>query len=297
MSGALDWQSDGRDWPLREHSRFVRVDPLVWHVQRLGQGPAVLLIHGTGASTHSWRDVAPILAERFTVLNLDLPGHGFTRGRLPTGLALPGIARALAELLAAEALEPVVVAGHSAGAAVAVQLALDGATRAHVAALCPALRPYGGEASGMMSSFAKLLFANPVTPWLAASVARFAVDTGSFLAKSTGSQIDRRGVQLYGRLFGSPAHCAGAIGLMADWELEGIAAALPRLPVPMTVIHGERDAAVPVGEGREVAAISNGRFVGLAGLGHLAHEEDPARAAELIAELATAPAAPRGESG
>jgi magnesium chelatase accessory protein len=287
LSGALDWQRDGRDWPLREHSRFVRSGPLIWHVQRLGEGPAIVLIHGTGASTHSWRDVAPILAERFTVLNLDLPGHGFTRGRLPTGLALPGISRALADLLAVEGIEPVVVAGHSAGAAVAVQLALDGATKAHVAALCPALRPYGGEASGMMSSFAKLLFANPVTPWLAAGVARFAVDTGSFLQKSTGSRIDRRGVQLYGRLFASPAHCAGAIGLMADWELAGIAAALPNLPVPMTVIHGEKDAAVPVKEGREVAEISGGRFIGMTG-GHLAHEEEPARAAELIAELAGA---------
>ncbi len=297
MSGALDWQRDGRDWPLREHSRFVASGPLVWHVQRLGQGPAILLLHGTGASTHSWRDVAPMLAERFTVLSLDLPGHGFTRGRLPTGFALPGIARAIAELLAREELAPVAVAGHSAGAAVAVQLALDGAMRAHVAAFCPALRPYGGEASGVMSSAAKLLFANPVTPWLAAGFARFGVDTGKFLARSTGSQIDRRGVQLYARLFASPAHCAGAIGLMADWELAPIAAALPALPVPMTVIHGERDAAVPVKEGRDVAQISGSRFLGLAGLGHLAHEEDPARAAALIADVAGAPARAAGEAG
>lgn len=286
MSGELDWQRDGRDWPLREHSRFVRSGPLAWHVQRLGEGPAILLIHGTGASTHSWRDVAPKLAESFTVIAVDLPGHGFTRGRLPTGLQLPGIARALGALLRAEGVEPVVAAGHSAGAAVAVQMALDGQSRAHVAALCPALRPYGGEASGIMSSFAKLLFVNPVMPWLAAGVARFAVDTGKFLEKSTGSKLDRRGIELYGRLFESPAHCAGAIGLMADWELGPIAAALPNLPVPMTVIHGERDAAVPVGEGREVAAISGGRFVPMAGLGHLAHEEDPAAAAALIAELA-----------
>lgn len=289
MSGQLDWQRDGRDWPLREHSRFVRSGALVWHVQRLGSGPAILLIHGTGASTHSWRDVAPILAESFTVLSLDLPGHGFTRGRLPTGLALPGIAQALAALLDAEGVRPVVIAGHSAGAAIAVQLALDGATDAHVAAFCPALRPYGGEASGMMSNAAKLLFANPVTPWLAAGFARFGVDTAKFLARSTGSTIDRRGVALYGRLFASPAHCAGAIGLMADWELAPIAAALPNLPVPMTVIHGDRDAAVPVKEGREVADITGGRFVGLAGLGHLAHEEAPEEAARLIAELAPAP--------
>lgn len=285
MNGQLDWRTDGRDWPLRAHSRFVGVGPLTWHVQRLGEGPAVLLLHGTGASTHSWRDVAPLLAERFTVLAVDLPGHGFTRGRLPTGLQLPGIAAALGELLAAEAVEPVVTAGHSAGAAVAVRMAIDGIATGSIAAFCPALRPYGGEASGLMSSAAKLLFVNPVTPWLAAGFARFGVNTGRFLEKSTGSTIDRRGIELYGRLFASPGHCGGAIGLMADWDLAPVAAALPALPVPMAVIHGDRDAAVPVGEGREVAAISGGRFVPLAGLGHLAHEEDPAAAAALIAEL------------
>jgi pimeloyl-ACP methyl ester carboxylesterase len=64
----------------------------------------------------------------------------------------------------------------------------------------------------------------------------------------------------------------------------------------MTVIHGARDAAVPVREGREVAAVSGARFVELTGLGHLAHEEDPAGAAELIAELAPAPVEAAGES-
>lgn len=288
MNGALDWRTDGRDWPLRDHSRFVRRGPLTWHVQRLGDGPAVLLIHGTGASTHSWRDVAPRLAERFTVIAVDLPGHGFTRGRLPSGLALPGIARALGDLLDAESVRPVVTAGHSAGAAIAVRMAMDGLGPGHIAAFCPALRPYGGQAAGLMSSFAKMLLVNPVTPWLAASFARFGVDTGRFLARSTGSRIGGDGVALYARLFGSPAHCAGAIGLMADWDLAPVAAALPSLPVPLTVIHGDRDAAVPVGEGREVAAVSGARFVAMSGLGHLAHEEAPADAARLIAELAEA---------
>ena len=48
------------------------------HVQRLGRGPSMLLLHGTGASTHSFRDLLPALAEHFDVLAPDLPGHGFT---------------------------------------------------------------------------------------------------------------------------------------------------------------------------------------------------------------------------
>ena len=52
--------------------------PIRWHVQRMGAGPALLLLHGTGAATHSWRALAPLLAEHFTVVAPDLPGHGFT---------------------------------------------------------------------------------------------------------------------------------------------------------------------------------------------------------------------------
>ena len=63
---------------------------LRWHVQMMGTGPQVLLLHGAGAATHSWRDVAPLLARDFTVIAPDLPGHGFTdtpRGRrlIPKG--------------------------------------------------------------------------------------------------------------------------------------------------------------------------------------------------------------------
>ncbi len=49
-----------------------------WHVQQMGQGPKLLLLHGTAASTHSFRALAPLLAPHFTLLIPDLPGHAFT---------------------------------------------------------------------------------------------------------------------------------------------------------------------------------------------------------------------------
>lgn len=74
----MNWDHDGRDWPNREHSRFVEAAGLRWHVQQMGRGPVLLLLHGTGASTHSWRALMPLLAAEFTVVAPDLPGHGFT---------------------------------------------------------------------------------------------------------------------------------------------------------------------------------------------------------------------------
>jgi len=58
----LTLEADGADWPNRAASRKLRAGGVDWHVQILGRGPTLLLLHGTGASTHSWRDVAPLLA-------------------------------------------------------------------------------------------------------------------------------------------------------------------------------------------------------------------------------------------
>ena len=126
MTGALAWDRDGLDWPNRDASQFVVAQGIKWHVQRLGSGPAILLLHGTGASTHSWRDLAPILADRFTVLAPDLPGHGFTRSLPRQRMTLPGMARAVAGLLQNLGVAPALVAGHSAGAAILARMSLDG---------------------------------------------------------------------------------------------------------------------------------------------------------------------------
>lgn len=66
------------NWPHRDCSQFIEAAGLSWHVQRMGEGPALLLLHGTAAATHSWAGLMPLLARRFTVIAIDLPGHGFT---------------------------------------------------------------------------------------------------------------------------------------------------------------------------------------------------------------------------
>lgn len=280
----LDWRTDGRDWPLAEHSRFVEAGGLRWHVQRLGEGPQLLLLHGTAASTHSWRDAVPLLADRFEVIAIDLPGHGFTRGYLSGGLTLPSVAQAVAGLLAAEAFAPALLVGHSAGVAIAAQLMLEEDVVAPVVAFAPALRPMGGAAAPFFSGVARMLLANPFTSFVTAGVARHVVDVESFLKRSTGSSIDRRGVALYARLFASPGHVEGALRLMADWDLAGVEAALDALPAPLTIAHGDRDAAIPLSEARTVAKLADAALEVLPGLGHLAHEERPDLAARIIAQ-------------
>jgi magnesium chelatase accessory protein len=281
MSDRPVWEVEGRDWPNRGASRFVTVGGTHWHVQVAGTGPVMLLLHGTGAATHSWRGMLSLLAEHFTVVAPDLPGHGFT-ARGPQ--ALPSMAKALAALLGELDLKPTIIVGHSAGAAVGLRMVLDGLVDAKaVVGLSPALLPFPGLAAKLFPTMAKLLFVNPFAPHIFARMAGPTREVARFMLKSTGSQLDGDGVGYYARLFRKPGHIAGTVGMMASWDLEPLKRDLPGLKVPLLVIHGDGDTAIPLIKAREAAAlVPDARFEVLSGLGHLAHEEVPERVAEMI---------------
>lgn len=285
MSRAPDWERDGRGWPNREHSRFVRAAGIRWHVQRWGQGPVVLLVHGTGAATHSWRDLGPLLARRFTVVAPDLPGHGFTR-TLPDGLSLPAMAEALRALLRALDVGPDLVVGHSAGAAILLRMSLDGFIAPKgVVSLNGALQPFRGGLSEVFSPLAKLLFVNPLVPRLFAwGAGEAAVER---MIRDTGSTIGPEGVALYARLVRNPGHIAGALGMMADWDLKPLVRDLPRLACPLLLVVGTKDRAIPADDALAVRErLPGADIVRLPGLGHLAHEERPEEVAAVVERFA-----------
>lgn len=75
--------------------------------------------------------------------------------------------------------------------------------------------------------------------------------------------------------------------MMADWDLAALARDLPRLVPPPLLIHGSADAAIPLRNATEAAGMIPGaRVTPLAGLGHLAHEEQPEQVAALIRQFA-----------
>lgn len=282
----LTLERDGADWPNRASSRMVAAGGLDWHVQSMGEGPTLLLLHGTGASTHSWRDLAPLLAQRFRVVALDFPGHGFTTSRGAHTQSLPGMTRAVAALLATLDVSPVIVIGHSAGAAVAARLALDEAIAPQrLIALNGALTPFEGVAGRLFPGLAKALFLNPFTPrYFAWSADRAAVKR---LLDGTGSTLDARGLAFYERLMRNPSHVNGALSMMAHWDLHALNRDLPNLRQPIDFVVAENDRTVPPGGARRLAAqLPQSQVHSVPGLGHLAHEEAPALFARLIFDLA-----------
>ena len=284
MAAALDFDRDGRDWPNRDASRFVDAGGLRFHVQIMGSGPALLLVHGTGASTHSWRDVMPRLAERFTVIAPDLPGHGFTRFASARDLSRHGMAHALGGLLRVLDYTPMRAVGHSAGAVILLELVSKKLSAIpDLISLNGAFFPVSGLGGQFFSPLAKLITAFGFVPKLFSSMAdKKSVER---LLRDTGSEIDARGIALYQRLFSSEAHVAGTLKMMAEWKLGDTEEQLRVLQARLHLVKSLGDRTVPPAMAdRAAALVPHPHLITIPRLGHLAHEEEPELAARIIAD-------------
>ena len=287
MGAKLSWSVDGSDWPNRAASQFIAAAGYRWHVQTMGEGPIALLAHGTGAATHSWRALAPLLSRHFTVVAPDLPGHGFTETPGAHRLSLPGMAQDLAALCRTLAIRPEVAIGHSAGAAILARMSLDHLIEPKlIVSLNGAFLPFGGVAARFLSPLAKAMTFNPLVPHMFAWRGRDPAAVHR-LIEGTGSTIDAAGERYYGRLVGNPGHVAAALQMMANWDLHPLVRDLPKLEPNLLLIAASGDRAIPPDVARRVRELApHVRMELMSGLGHLAHEEAPDKIAALIVAAA-----------
>jgi len=282
----VNWEKMRATWPHAEASRFVTLRPHRWHVQVLGaaNGPDIVLLHGTGASAHSWRDVAAILATKARVIVPDLPGHGFTRLGTRTRSGLDEMAADLGSLIADQGWAPHLIAGHSAGAALALRLAgLLEAPPAGILGVNAALGNFRGMAGWLFPAMARALALNPfAAPLFARGGASEALVER--VIGATGSTLDAQGRALYRALLSDRDHIDGTLAMMARWRLDGLLADLPAIGLPALLLTGSADRAVPPATSEEAARLMpRARHEDWPGHGHLLHEEDPTRTAGRIA--------------
>ncbi|MFM7404314.1 MAG: alpha/beta fold hydrolase BchO [Erythrobacter sp.] len=279
----LEWSREGLIWPHRTASNFVALGRARWHVQRMGAGKPLLLLHGTGASVHSWRGLMPLLAQSHDVIAPDLPRHAFTTGHDAYALSLPAMAGEVAALLKTLAIEPAAIIGHSAGAALALQLALDHGFAGPIVGLNAALRPFPGPLAQIFPAVAKVLFVNPLVPRIFTSTVDLSGGAERFLWRSTHSRVDPQGLACYRTLFKHPGHAGGALAMMANWDLPSLRERMGDIANPMLLVHGANDPAIPLAWAHDVHGwLPHAQLDVLPGLGHLAHEEAPEMAAAQI---------------
>jgi len=275
----MDWSRDMPDWPLHDLSRRIAHRSHQWHVQETGQGPTILLLHGAGSTTHTWRDMLPRLADAYHVVALDLPGQGFTRAGANTRFGLQAMTEDISALCTAQGWRPYAVIGHSAGAAIALNLA----GRANpipgeppkIVGINAALGHFEGIAAWLFPLFAKILAFNPLSSY-AFTIGGPQNARARRLIESTGSTLPQESIALYARLLADRSHVDGTLQMMAQWNINPLLENMSGIAAQCLLLTGENDTAVaPKVSHAARRSLPNAELVSLPRLGHLAHEEDP----------------------
>jgi pimeloyl-ACP methyl ester carboxylesterase len=248
---------------------------------RLGQGPPVVLVHGTPWSSWTWRRVARRLAERFTVYVFDLLGFGASDRRPGQDVSLAAHGRRLAELLDFWDLERPAVVAHDIGGAVTLRAHL--VHRRPMAALAlvdvVALGPWGSPFFRLVRDHDAVFEQLPAA--IHEGVLRAYVGTAQ--SRPLGRDLEDALVSPWLGPVGQSAFYR-QIAQADERHTEEIEPLYGRIAAPTLVVWGEDDPWIAAERGRELARrIPGARLELMPAAGHLVQEDQPEELARLLA--------------
>ncbi len=244
-----------------------------------GRGGPVLLIHGIGANSYTWRHLAPVLAANHRVIALDLKGYGRSDKPLDEQYSLYDQANLVADFMRRRHLRDVTLVGHSFGGGIALVLALDGdpEIRRRIARLVLIdTIAYQQE----LPVFFELL-RTPVVGKVGPAMVPPELQARAALrmAYLDDSKITSRDVAAYAR----PLYSRGAKHALRQTAKQIVPADLPSLSErykilrkPTLVLWCHQDKIVPVAIGKRLhSELPNSELRVIRGRGHLPQEERP----------------------
>jgi pimeloyl-ACP methyl ester carboxylesterase len=263
--------------------RYVTIHGYRRAYVKAGSGPALLLIHGIGDSSDSWRPVFEQLARHYTVIAPDLLGHG--RSEKPRAdYSVAGFANGMRDLLSVLEVDRVTVVGHSLGGGVAAQFAYQFPDR------CERLVLVGSGGVGRTVSPLLRVAAVPgieiLMPFLGLPPIRFASRIGAELLRLFDTALGRDAEEIMA-VFDALPNTEARMAILrtlrssVDWNGQVITMvdrAYLAEGVPTLIVWGRRDAIIPLGHGRLIHAVMPGsQFEIFDEAGHFPHHTDPAR--------------------
>lgn len=255
-----------------EDSGFLTLQGMLVHYRRTGKGIPILLLHGTGASLHTWEEWTKILAPYAEVVSVDLPGFGLTGSKPDRDYSSFAYVRFLEEFTAALKLDSFYLAGNSLGGAIAWNYALTHPEQVRKLILLDAAGfPRQGK-DPLPIRLAKLpLIANAMTRITPKSLVRKSlIDVYGEDKKIT--------PELVGRYFELLLHPGNREAFVdrAKLTLTHDTARLSQLKIPVLIQWGALDTWIPSSDGERFKSLIPGAQLKIyPGLGHVPMEEDP----------------------
>jgi pimeloyl-ACP methyl ester carboxylesterase len=287
---------DARRIRARTDEPTVRVETRVVHGYRrafrvAGSGPPLLLIHGIGDSSATWRTVLPRLARNHTVIAPDLLGHG--RSAKPRAdYSTAAYANGMRDLLGVLGIDRVTLVGHSLGGGVAMQFAYQFPDKTERMALI-ASGGAGRHVSPLLRA-ASLPGAQAVLAALRLPGARTTVNAAVTLLErlDTGLGIDAPDLRrVVDALPNATARAAfiRTLRSVVDWRGQ-VVTMLDRCylvrGMPTLLLWGSRDSVLPVGHAYQAhAAMPGSRLEIFDGAGHFPFRTDPQRFVDVLEDF------------
>ncbi|HLK36066.1 MAG TPA: alpha/beta hydrolase [Polyangiaceae bacterium] len=276
---AIEWKSDIPLETLKARyatgtSRFVDVDGMSVHYRDEGTGPAVVLIHGTGSSLHTWDAWASALSTQYRVVRFDLPAFGLTGPRPDDDYRIETYVEWVDHVVSKLGVPRFALAGNSLGGEIAWRYAA--AHPDHVGALVLV------DAAGYPRvGTAPMVFRLGSVPLVAGVFAhldpRRLVDQTVHHVYGDPTRVTADVVERYYELSLRPGNRA-AFGARTSTPYVDRTALLGSLRMPTLILWGDKDALIPVANAqRFAAAIAGATVKTYADLGHVPMEEDGAR--------------------
>ncbi|WP_373049021.1 alpha/beta fold hydrolase [Vulgatibacter sp.] len=261
-------------------SRFVEVDGMRVHYRDRGEGPALLLVHGSNASLFTWEGWASRLSDRFRVVSLDMPGHGLT-GPHPQGrYDYAEMAVFLDHFVQAVGLERFHLAGNSMGGSVAWHYALAHPAKVDRLVLVDAV---GYEREEPLPPILRL-FATPGLNRIAEHVTpRFAVEQSIRDVYGDPSRVTEELVDLYEDLALREGNREASRKRLSHPHHDGLEKRLGEIRAPTLILWGGKDRWIlPKYAHRFDEDIPDSQLILYPELGHVPMEEDPETTAAAV---------------
>ncbi len=252
-----------------------------WFFLEQGQGPPVLLLHGLGANSFSWRDNIQPLSRNYRVLAPDLPAHGRTPGAAVPDFRLETLTASLIAFLDRRGVERAALVGNSLGGGLALLLACQCPER--VAALVLIAPAVALKRVPLIFFPLRLPVLGPVVaaclgPWILPLALRMIYHRRELITPEV--------VAGYAPTFSTLAHrlALGRLCRQIDpWPLARVESLLKGIHQPISLIWGQEDRILQVKQADFLKArLPQAEFHLLPQIGHAPQEEDPETVNEII---------------
>lgn len=264
-------------------------EPVRLAYEERGAGDPLLLIHGFGASTYTWREVAPLLADDYRVIAVDMKGFGKSDKPLDDKYSLHDQTALIADFIVKRNLRKLTIVGHSFGGGVALLLALD--KRPDLKGRIKRLVILDGVAYRQHIPVFFRLLRQPSIAQLGMVLVPPEIQTQAALRIAY--EDNRKATAETAAAYAAPLRSEGGrhavistVQQIVPPDIDEVAAKYKTIKMPVLLLWCENDKVVPLEIGWRLGGeLPNATFHMLRNCGHMPQEEEPVETARRIKDF------------